>query len=272
MEVKNIIYNYAFGTNLIHIVNIATFPYRGVGNLRNTICRAEISEVEAQKNFDDESKNNWDVPANEGRHQRCHYPQSATSGDGEIQRPEVLNLSALRGCRQMYNEAHSIPYAANTFACADPRTLQSFILSLSIGGHKNHLAIRSLFLDMVFTTLPDDNACWRKALNTCVSKCKNVTNVNISLEMQCWYWMQGAHSPAAFEAKGPNWQTPFMSDLFVLKKLPLKNATCVIGDHNMNRGISLITCLLTLIKEEPTRWTLEEKREWARYVRELILK
>ena len=271
MEVKNIIYNYAFGGNLIHIVKIAKFPYRGVGNFRNTICRAEISEVEAQKNFDDESKNKWYVPVNQGRHQRCHYPQSATSSGGEKQRPEILNLSALRGCRQMYNEAHHIPYSANTFACADASSLQSFILSLSTGGHKNHLAVRSLFLDMVLSTVPNENACWRKALNTCVSKCKNVRNVNISLGMQCWYWMQGARSPAAFEAKGPNWQTPFMSDIFVLKKLPLKNATCVIGDADMNRGANLITRLLTFM-DAPTRWTLEEKREWARYIREIILK
>ena len=266
------IYNYAFGGNLIHIVNIATFPYRGLGNFTNTICRAEISEVEAQKNFDDESENDWNAPGNEGRHQRCYCPSSATSRDGEKQRPEILNLGALRACRQMYNEAHYIPYSANTFACADPSSLQSFILSLSVGGHKNNLAVRSLFLDMVSTTLPEDeNACWRKALSTCVSKCKNVKNVNISLEMQCWYWMHGARSPAEFEAKGPNWQTTFISDIFVLKKLPLKSATFVMNDANMNKGVSLITCVINLLGEL-TRWTLEEKREWARYVRELILR
>ena len=183
----------------------------------------------------------------------------------------MLNLGALRCCRQMYNEAHYIPYSANTFACADSRTLQSFILLLSKGANKNQLAIRSLFLEMVFTTLPHTNTCWRKALNTCVSKCKNVKNVNISLDLRCWYWMQGARSPAAFEAKGPNWQTPIMSDIFVLKKLPLKSATCVINDASVYRGVGLLTSLMSIMKD-PARWTIEEKREWARYVRELILR
>ena len=263
------IYNYAFGGNLIHIVNIAEASHKGVANFRNTICRAVISEEEAQKNVHDQSKNNWYVPANEDRHKRCRCSQIATSSDGE--RPETLNLGALRSCRQMYNEAHYIPYSANTLACSDSHTLQSFILSLSVGAHKNHLAVRSLFLDMLFTTLPNTTAGWRKALNTCVSKCKNVRNVNIHLEMQCWYWLHGARSPAAFEAKGPNWQTPFVSDILVLKKLPLKSATCVLDDANMHTSVDLITMLMT-ISREPARWTLGEKREWARYVRELILR
>ena len=271
MEVRNLIYHHAFGGNLIHIVDIADVPYEGVAKFRNTICGAEVSEEEAQKNFDFESKNRWEVPANEGRHEGCRCPQGATSSDVEKDKPKIFNLGALRCCRQMYNEAHYIPYSANTFACADSHTLQSFILSLSKGAHQNHLALRSLLLEMIYATLPITNADWSKALNTCVSMCKNVENVNIGLEMSCCYWKEVARSPAAFEAKGPKWQTPFMSDIFVLKKLPLKSATCVINDANINRSGDLITALIHAY-EDPTRWTLKEKREWARYVREIILR
>ena len=270
-EVKNLIYNYAFGSNLIHIVDIADVPYEGVAQFRNSICRAEVSEEEAQRNFDSESEDRWVVPANDGRHERCRCPQSATSSDGKEEKPKIFNLGALRCCRQMYNEAHYIPYSANTFAYADSHTLQSFILSLSKGAHQNHLAVRSLFLEMIYTTLPITNADWSKALNTCVSKCKNVENVNIGLDMRCWYWKEVARSPAAFEAKGPRWQTPFMSDILVLKELPLKSATCVINDAEIDKGRSLIDALL-IAYNDPTRWTLEEKRMWARYVREIILR
>ena len=248
LEIKYLIYNHAFGGNLIHIVNIAEVPHKDVAKFGNTICRAKISEEVAQKNFDEERKDDWNAPANEDRHVCCRYRKSATDSDGEEQRPQTLNLGALRVCRQMYNEAHHIPYSANTFACADSYTLQKFIRSLSKGSHNNHLAVRSLFLEMVYATLPNPKAtaCWRKALKTCVSKCKNVKNVNISLDLRCWYWMQGARSPAALEAKGPYLQTPFMSDLFVLKRLPLKSATCVIDDRHIYKGHSLLTRKLIL--------------------------
>ena len=270
LEIKYLIYNHAFGGNLIHIVNIAEVPHKGVAKFGNTICRAKISEEVAQKNFDEERKNAWNAPANEDRHECCRYRKSATDRDGEQQRPQTLNLGALRVCRQMYNEAHHVPYSANTFACTDSYTLQKFILSISKGSHNNHLAVRSLFLEMLYATLPNPKAtaCWRKALKTCVSKCKNVKNVNISLDLRCWYWMQGPRSPAALEA---NWQTPFMSDLFVLKRLPLKSATCVIHDAHICNGVSLLTSLINVMAD-PSRWTIEEKREWARYVRELILR
>lgn len=180
-----------------------------------------------------------------------------------------MRLSALRCCRQMYNEAHYVPYSANTFSCADPETLLRFTQSLARGYHDNHLAVRSLFIDFVYDSdsylrFPTHGA-WRKALTACANHFTKLNNVNISFEWIWWYSMCGAPTPAEFEAKERSkWQNnPFMPDIFVLGKLPLKSATMVISDVKVYEGSN---------RPNLSRWTLEEKREWARYIKEMILK
>ena len=202
---------------------------------------------------------NGTFPANEDRHSCCRFKKRANFDNWE-ERPQTLRLSALRCCRQMYNEAHYVPYSTNTFSCVDPVTLRMFIRSLTQGSHENHLAVRSLFLEMVFVRYY--NSRWRKTLKICAKHLKNLKNVNISLEWNCRFWIYGAGSPAKFEA---NWQTPVMSDIFVLKQLPLESATLVISDDYLRwpQKTSL---------GGPARWTPEEKQEWARYTKDLILK
>lgn len=263
LEIKNLIYKYTFGGNVIHIIRNAD---RARIKFRSTVCRALISEEEAQENFDGETHHKWSVPANEGRHSCCRSP----SGDGE-QKPRIVRLSALRCCRQMYNEAHYVPYSANTFSCADPDTLLRFTQSLARGNHGNHLAVRSLFIELLSSSPSrfgsSNHAAWRKALAACANHLTKLNNVNISFEWMLGSSMHGARTPAEFEAKkGPQWRTPFMSDIFVLGKLPLRSATMVISDAKAYEFT------YRWIDPCPDRWTLEEKQAWARYVKEMILK
>ncbi|CAD6579065.1 MAG: hypothetical protein ASARMPRED_008943 [Alectoria sarmentosa] len=267
LEVKNLIYKYTFGGRLVHIVQN---PDERAAKFRNTICRAPISEEEAQENFDSECSNRWYAPANEGRHDCCERDIEAMINGKPKKKPESLSLSLLRCCRQIYNEAHHVPYSANTFSCATQDTLQSFILSLAQGNHENHLAVRSLFIEMVFRGTIHHNI-WRKALGTCARYLKNLQKVNISFEWKSWIWMWGARSPADYERKCPGWQSPLMSDILVLKKLPLKFATFVISDGEIGVG-SGRTPFRWPNEEAANRWTLAEKQEWARYVKEIILK
>lgn len=268
LEVKSLIYKYTFGGQLVHIVQN---PDEGAAKFRNTICRAPISEEEAQEKFDSESTHHWYAPANEGRHGCCDLKDIEAIIDGTPEKkPEILSLSLLRCCRQIYNEAHHVPYSANTFSCATPDTLQSFILSLAQGNHENHLAVRSLFIEMVFKGTIHHNV-WRKALGTCAKYLKNLQNVNISFEWNCCPWMWGARSPADFERKGRGWQSPLMSDILMLKKLPLKFATFVISDEEIGHCLKRMS-QWWITDEAANRWTLAEKQEWARYVKEIILK
>ena len=259
LEVKNLIYEFTFGGNVIHITQD---PDEGTTKFFNTICHALISEEEAEDNFNEETIHEWCVPANEDRHSCCRLKKRANIDNGE-ERPQTLRLSALRCCRQMYNEAHYVPYSTNTFSCVDPVTLQMFIRSLTQGSHENHLAVRSLFLEMVFVRYYHSR--WRKTLKTCAKHLKNLKNVNISLEWNCRFWIYGGGSPANFDVNSRNWQTPVISDILVLKQLPLESATLVISDDYLRwpQRTSL---------GGSARWTLEEKQEWARYTKDLILK
>ena len=144
----------------------------------NTICCAKISEEEAQENFHSESIHPWYAPANEDRHKSCHRNHNEAAIH---EKPGALSLSPLRSCRQMYNEAHHIPYASTTFSCVDPITLQSFVLSLAQGSKDNHLAVRSLFLDMVYAK-DDHTSLWKTAVATCARQLTALQHVSISVD------------------------------------------------------------------------------------------
>ena len=148
------------------------------------------------------------------------------------------------------------------FGCA-----VQFDLSLAQGEFGNHLAVRSLFIEMVFHR-NDFNVSWRNALNACA---ENLQNINISFEWECYGYIYGARSPAEYGSIGPNWRNTLMSDMFVLGKVPLQSATLVISDTKVGQDDDLLHLYL-FNPENARRWTLDEKQDWARYVREYILK
>ncbi len=263
LEVKQLIYTLAFGGNLIHIVRN---PDKGPAKFRNTICRALISEEEAQQNFDNETMDQWEVPANKGRHECCRLQENETFSPGE-ERPQVLRLDGLRCCRQIYNEAHHIPYATNTLSCADPETLQSFIMSLAQGKAENHLAVRSFFIEMVFRMREPHQKLWTKVLCTFAKFLKNVQKVNICFDWGDSHYFVGPSSPAEFEARGAKRYSP-ISDILVLKKMSLKSATVVVSHSTLCEIMKASNFTFPW----RSRWTLAEEQEWARYVKEVILK
>lgn len=71
------------------------------------------------------------------------------------------------------------------------------------------------------------------------------------------------------------WKKNIISSVLPLKKLPLKTATMVISDREaelMRDNWYSPPVRLRWIDAEPKyRWTLDEKKERARYVREVLL-
>ena len=260
MEIKNLIYKFTFGGNLIHVIQN---PEKGAAKFKSTICHATISEEEAQKNFDDESTHKWYVPANDGRHERCRFQNGTTFRESK-EMPQTLSLRPLRCCRQIYNEAHHVPYSTNTFSCADPITLGTFFKSLAQGNNHNHLAVRSLFIEMVYSRGEDDPV-WMKALASCARQLKKLQNVSISIE---WHNLGFYLGPrfSILEGRGLRGDDGVISDVLMLRKLPLKTATMVISDQWADNR-----WMLTNVLEVTHRWTLEEKKKWAHYVREVLL-
>ena len=177
---------------------------------------------------------------------------------------EVVDLSLLRSCRQVYNEAHFIPYSTNTFSCTDPKTLQNFVLSIAQGTKSNHLAIRSLFLDMVYDH-SDSKSLWKKAISTCVRKLKALQKVSISIDMRNFYSIP---SYGDLTSDGKCCKNDLVSTMRGLKKLPLKTVTMVISDDEAE--FYCITYMLTRFWT-PYCYSLDQKRKWVRDLREYIL-
>ena len=267
LEIKNQIYKYTFGGNLIHIIQKHDKDGR---TFKSYICCASISEEEAQENFDSESTHPWYAPANEGRHDSCH------GFDGNIelhQRPDALSLSPLRSCRQVYNEAHHIPYSANTFGCFNPKTLQSFVTSLAQGSKDNQLAVRSLFLEMDFT-VESDMSLWKKAVATCAKRLTALQNVSISIDWGSFYLILASRLSFPDADLEKDRLRQMISSILTLKKLPLKTATIVISDREAEhcRDHWCNNRDFWINQEDKYRWTLDEKKERARYVREVLLR
>ena len=259
LEIKNLIYKYSFGGHLIHIIQN---PEKGGPKFKNTICRALISEEEAQENFEAETTHPWYAPVNEGRHNLCRFQKKGRS-PVEEGRPEVFNLSALRCCRQMYNEAHHIPYSKNTFSCDDPETLRNFVVSLAQGNHGNHLAVRSLFLEMEVNVLLYGNE-WRTAVFTCTKHLKALQNISMSMEWGPWYEPIISKGRADWDEQQKRGRYSVINTVLALKKLPLKTVTIVASDLRGEEEYTIHAWL-------SSRVTLDTKKEWTRYLREKLL-
>ena len=257
LEVKNVIYKYTFGDNLIHIIQN---PDEGAAKFKNTICRALITEEEAQENFEREDTHQWYAPANEGRHDCCRYQKGAAFRDGK-QRPEVLGLGLLRCCRQIYNEAHHVPYSTNTFSFADPETLQSFSIWLAQGSDGNHLATRSLFLEMEYGGYHPGKS-WDKAVAACAKQLKSLQHVSISIELPFYFVKVYGHG---YNRPGSSLKNIIIPAIHALKKLSLKTVAVVVSDQKAEDHFSRMASL-----EANHRCTLDEKKEMARYVKEVL--
>ena len=169
-------------------------------------------------------------------------------------------------CRQVYNEAHFIQYSTNTFSCADPETLQDFVLSIAQGTKSNHLAIRSLFLEMVYDK-PDHRNQWEKAVSTCVRKLEALQKVSISIDLRDWYNLPSSVY-GDLTSDGKRCRDDLVSAIRGLKRLPLKTATIVISDNGAFQRYLRYGVTRGSIRQ---RFSLDEKRKWVRYLREYIL-
>lgn len=272
IEVKSRIYEHVFGGNLIHIAQNAD---KSGPKFRSYICNASISDEDAEYVQDflasESNTDPWNAPGIENRHLSCHEGHKSNLF---YKRPGALSLSPLRSCRQMYNEAHHVPYSTNSFSSADPKTLQKFVVSLAQGNKGNHQAIRSLFLEIVYA---EDHhmTSWKKAIATCAKYLTRLQHVSISIEWHDFFLIKLQPLGYSLVGAGMRWKEKMISSLLTLKKLPLKTVIMTISDHQAERKRRSWHYMTNLspwiILEAEFRWTLIEKRERARYVEEILL-
>ena len=242
------------------------------------ICRATISEKNAQRHFDQAKAPAWCVEDDTDRHDNCWRYRIHLRGK---------DLSLLLACRQVHREAKHIPFSTNTFSFHTGELLHTFLgLEMPLGpsqsfltrnflSRNHHLAVCRIHLDIDFYHIADAE-CWSKIIPRIAEVLPNVWNINISFD-------QGAEYPYYNETGQPNvaredaalWEA-LMQSLLGLASLPLRSATFDISDRDIEQRWS--TKRLPkgpesyATAERLYRWTLAEKQSRAKAVKEAILK
>ena len=228
--------------------------------LSHTICIEPLSEEEVQEDFDsvDPAAVAWNFAGIEHRHEICHQPlPNSKQGSSRKKAPKrnQLSLTHLRCCRQMYLEARSVHYTNNTFAIFCNDILERFAKSRF--QNQQHLAIRSLFLDVSIIHLSNVDA-WSASISRAVlRRLKSVRYLHLNLlQLYC----DCTTDVCGYQGSEMTFRQVKMFKK--LRKLPLKMATMTIDDSELGVSDSDTT---------DQRWTMREKQEFSRQIREVLL-
>lgn len=269
IEIRHMIYELVLGGMFLHNSS-------GHGQRRWSICRAKISEEDAQRRFDQAKAPVWCAEDAVDRHADClRY----------VRRLPRLDLSLLLTCRQVHREATHILLSTNTFSFHTSALLQNFMglnkPTESFGpfpGRRHRLAVCNIHLNISFPRT-EDTWFWKMVVLKIAQALPNLRNINITLN-------QGAQL-VRYDPEGPwniarddaaHWEA-LMQSLLSLASLPLKSVTFDINDRYIERRWFFCggTHLPRVFEpyqtaEELYRWPLKKKQSRARAVREAILR
>lgn len=147
-EIRNIIYHLVLGGHEYHVYTHTTKSWSpdlaiGATSGNDTGAKTFLYECAIHKH---DSKLEW-----LDEHLSCFV-------DGHMGLP---NISLLRVCKQIYNEAGLIPYAANAFIFIAPPSFETFVLQVLMPRHAR--ALRSIALWSPIGVLPimDEDVSWK---------------------------------------------------------------------------------------------------------------
>lgn len=230
--------------------------------LSHATCIESSSEEEIQEVFDsaDPAAVGWSIAEIDHRHAICHERPSILQQSSKRQkapRPKV-SLTHLRCCRQMYLEARSVHYTNNTFAIFCNDILERFAKARF--RNQQHLAIRSLYLEISIMH-PSNIDTWSASISKAVlRRFKSVRHLYLN--------MAQLYCACTFKACGyeGSEMTERQAKMFKkLGKLPLKKATMIIEDSGSGLWEG------HQIDQMEQRWTMEEKQDFSRKIREALL-
>lgn len=247
------------GGNLLHITRdrlrfkrrVAHSAKGAIKEQRFThqICCSQISEEEAHHQFVSEDGSSMYVKGIELRHSSC--PSYKRKGSVA---PLRMNVSLLRACRQIYNEARFIPYSSNIFSFNTPRNLRAFIHYLVRRGVDVNKAFRSLHVDLIDVQFTLHG--WTQAFNAVTQHMTRLETIYINVDQQP-NWSTSANAEQKKKA-----MKPVLDCLAVLGRTPAKSMTIIVGDHFLSRA-SDATLMSAPSHWITDRWTVEEKRLWV---------
>lgn len=231
----------------------------------NKVCFAELSEAEAQKRFQETETSAWYVAGSVSRHDNCTGHKSFREHSAENQSNKLL-LS----CQQVHNEAKFLPYSTNTFLFDEPLLLHHFIRRLLDEGYAG--AIRKVAMEISFPH-EDYVERWHRAIIMMAEHLSGLQIINLGMDQGRFVHRYGPYRTALdFAEADEDWWTSTLDSLEELRVLPLTTATFVISDEMLPiRWLRGSSPRHYWFREREYRWTLEEKRKWAKDVTETIL-
>ena len=273
IEIRDMIYRRVLGGMLLHSRR-GRFS-TGASRSKWVICRATISEKNAQRHFDQAKAPAWYVQDDTNRHAECYKTAS-------LQR---LDLNLLLVCRQVHREAKHILFSTNTFSFRRSSLLGTFLgldnptnPKQRLRSRSHHLAVCSIHLDISVRCM-EEAWYWKMIMPQIPEVLPNLSNINISFTQgtPLFYYEQEDISKTARDGAA-QWQK-LMESLLDLEDLPLRSATFDINDRNITHRWSVAETMLIpevfqeyLMAEKSYRWTIEEKQSRAKAVKDAILR
>lgn len=251
-EIRNIIYAFVFaGDNTIHVNSDQT---AGRTSITHSICCARQPDNSVATAYRAATEDK-EVPCYARRHRRCVW----RGGDRNPTNLDLkLDLSILLVCRQVYQEAVLMPFAANTFAFDSVPAMSDLLLYLT---KEQGQSIGSITLSCDVSNVP----------TTLVTKLKGLKSLTVFHEFDFNYdnaldfpLLDGA------QGKGHKARDAWLGGLFKFERLPLEKVTCCFySGHQQAAAIALYNVLRypTLMPGmfNPISKIVEERllREWT---------
>ena len=249
---------------------------RGPSRPKWIICRATVSETDAQRRFDQAKAPTWYVQDDADRHAECY---------DNISHLPRLDLNLLLVCHQVHREAKHILFSSNTFSfrrCAGLRTFLGVDMPTKplrlVPCRSHHLAICSIHLNISIQCMKDAES-WKMIMPQIAKVLPNLWNINISFTQGTPFFSYDYKDPSIVAREDAAQWKILMESLLDLASLPLRSATFDINDRNVHHRWCVARSTLPaeafqayLMAEELYCWTLEEKQARARAVKDAILR
>ena len=264
-ELKNWIYELVLGGQLIHV------DFDSEKGLSHRLCQAKISEMEAQDIFA-KSKEPWSAVELMNRHEHCYdvkttwrHCSGCASQSNHLYEPHcVLDLTLSTCCRQIYHNAHSLIFSANTFSFTLPlhKGLSVSDLNFTLTRMK-HFFLHRLHLDIMVYGFVEEIR-WNSSFCYIARHFRSLRYFHIDIEqrpydtlfLRRWHFQNPAHCT-------------FLKDLPVLRVLKLRTATVTVADdHFLHSEMGK----LWTGDWRQYRWSMAQKREWAAYITRILLR
>ena len=256
-EIKDHIYILVCGGDLLHI-KFAPGLLNLDGKFCHSKCLSTKTEEEAQKRFD-ASTWPWFDEASANRHDEC-TPNFLGDVLGCISRRRILDLRFLGTCRQVYDEAKSFCYTANTFSFDNWNVFGHFVNTVNWTSH-----IRSVRLyDRRETNGYGPSN--RKKLQDVSKKLTGLQNFVFD-------WKQTTFSDSCKYAQRAEEATQLTELLFCFAGPALKSVFVVISDTGCDSSSRESTqCSQDDARsQEVNRWTMKQKQEYSRFLRRALI-